>query len=107
PRSRVARRSDPRGRSGAADIVRRRARVGRQPDPLDGTGGTMTVPSPQVAMVTGGSRGIGRACAEAPAREGWSGAIGSRSSEADAKETLASLETIGTPGLAVAVGVPA
>ena len=32
-------------------------------------------------------------------------AIGYRSSEADAKETLASLETIGTPGLAVAMDV--
>jgi 3-oxoacyl-[acyl-carrier protein] reductase len=65
----------------------------------------MTVPSPKVAMVTGGSRGIGRACAEALARDGWSVAIGYRSSEADAKETLASLETIGTPGLAVAMDV--
>jgi 3-oxoacyl-[acyl-carrier protein] reductase len=65
----------------------------------------MTVPSPKVAVITGGSRGIGRACAEALARDGWSVAIGYRSSEADAKETLASLETIGTPGLAVAMDV--
>ncbi len=59
----------------------------------------------KVAVVTGGSRGIGRACAEALARDGWSVAIGYRSSEADAKETLASLEAIGTPGLAVAMDV--
>ena len=65
----------------------------------------MTAPSPKVAVITGGSRGIGRACAEALARDGWSVAIGYRSSEADAKETLASLETIGTPGLAVAMEV--
>ena len=32
------------------------------------------------------------------AHDGWSVAIGYRSSEADAKETLASLETIGRPG---------
>ena len=45
----------------------------------------------KVAVVTGGSRGIGRACAEALTRGGWSVAIGYRTSEADAKETLASL----------------
>src|SRR4029453_861105 len=89
----------------ATDIVRRRARVGREPDPLDGTCGTVTVPPAKVAVVTGGSRGIGRACAEALAGDGWRGAIGYRASEADAKETLANLETVGTPGLAVAMDV--
>ncbi|HKI29722.1 MAG TPA: SDR family NAD(P)-dependent oxidoreductase, partial [Actinomycetota bacterium] len=54
---------------------------------------TVSVSPAKVAVVTGGSRGIGRACAEALARDGWSVAIGYRSSEADAKEALASLET--------------
>lgn len=61
--------------------------------------------TPRVALVTGGSRGIGRACAEALARSGWSVAIAYRSSEADAKETLASLETIGIPSVAVEMDV--
>lgn len=43
-------------------------------------------------MVTGGSRGIGRACAEALAAGGWKVAIGYRSSDTDAKETLDSIE---------------
>jgi 3-oxoacyl-[acyl-carrier protein] reductase len=65
----------------------------------------VTESPPKVAVVTGGSRGIGRACAEALARGGWSVAIGYRSSEADAKETLGVLETIGVTGLAVAMDV--
>jgi 3-oxoacyl-[acyl-carrier protein] reductase len=65
----------------------------------------VTESPPKVAVVTGGSRGIGRSCAEALARGGWSVAIGYRSSEADAKETLGSLETIGVTGLAVAMDV--
>ncbi|HET7235485.1 MAG TPA: 3-oxoacyl-ACP reductase family protein [Actinomycetota bacterium] len=59
----------------------------------------------KVAVVTGGSRGIGRACAEALAAGGWSVAIGYRTSEADAKETLEALEAAGTPGLAIALDV--
>jgi 3-oxoacyl-[acyl-carrier protein] reductase len=65
----------------------------------------VTESPPKVAVVTGGSRGIGRSCAEALARGGWSVAIGYRSSEADAKETLGALETIGVSGLAVAMDV--
>jgi 3-oxoacyl-[acyl-carrier protein] reductase len=65
----------------------------------------VTESPPKVAVITGGSRGIGRACAEALARGGWSVAIGYRSSEADAKETLGTLETIGVTGLAVAMDV--
>jgi len=59
----------------------------------------------KVAVVTGGSRGIGRACAIALAGGGWKIAIGYRTNEADAKETLDLLEQAGVPGLAVALDV--
>jgi len=59
----------------------------------------------KVAVVTGGSRGIGRACAEHLAAAGWTVAIGYRSNETDAKETLEALEAAGTPGLAVLMDV--
>ena len=59
----------------------------------------------RVAVVTGGSRGIGRACAEALAADGWAVAIGYRTNEADAKEALEALEGAGTPGMAVALDV--
>jgi len=55
----------------------------------------------KVAVVTGATRGIGLRCAEHLARDGWTVAIGSRTSEAAAKEALEALETAGTPGLAV------
>ena len=54
-----------------------------------------------MAVVTGGSRGLGRACAVALAETGWTVAIGYRSNETDAKETAAALEAVGKPGLAV------
>jgi 3-oxoacyl-[acyl-carrier protein] reductase len=56
---------------------------------------------PRVAVVTGASRGIGRACGVALAEAGWRVAIGYRSNEAAAKEAVAALETAGTPGIAV------
>ncbi len=59
----------------------------------------------KVAVVSGGSRGIGRACSVALAQSGWTVAIGYRSSEADAKETLEALEAAGTPGMAVTLDV--
>jgi 3-oxoacyl-[acyl-carrier protein] reductase len=55
----------------------------------------------RVAVVTGASRGLGRACAIALAEGGWTVAVGYRSDEAAAKEVLEALEAIGTPGLAV------
>jgi 3-oxoacyl-[acyl-carrier protein] reductase len=59
----------------------------------------------KVAVVTGGSRGIGRACAEALAGVGWTVAIGYRTREADAKEALDALEAAGTAGMAVYLDV--
>jgi 3-oxoacyl-[acyl-carrier protein] reductase len=55
----------------------------------------------KVAVVTGATRGIGRATAEHLAAAGWTVAIGYRSDEAAAKETLIALEAAGTSGLAV------
>ena len=59
----------------------------------------------RVAVVSGGSRGIGRASAEALAAAGWTVAVGYRSREADAKEALEALEAAGTPGMAVFLDV--
>jgi 3-oxoacyl-[acyl-carrier protein] reductase len=61
--------------------------------------------TPKVAVVTGGSRGIGRACAVALAEAGWTVAIGYRTNEKDAKETLEGLEAAGTTGIAVTLDV--
>jgi 3-oxoacyl-[acyl-carrier protein] reductase len=49
----------------------------------------------KVAVVTGGSRGIGRACAEALAGSGWTVAVGYRTSDTDAKETLDAIQAAG------------
>jgi 3-oxoacyl-[acyl-carrier protein] reductase len=70
--------------------------------PIDAGRGRVTS---KVAVVTGGSRGIGRACAVALAGSGWTVAIGYRTNEQDAKETLEALEATGTPGLAVNLDV--
>jgi 3-oxoacyl-[acyl-carrier protein] reductase len=72
---------------------------------MDGTGRAVSDAVGKVVVVTGGSRGIGRACAEALTRGGWSVAVGYRTSESDAKETLSGLERLGRPGLAVAMDV--
>jgi len=61
-----------------------------------GTGVSM-----KVALVTGGSRGIGRACAESLAAGGWRVAVGYRSSDTDAKETLHAIEEAGGTGAIV------
>ncbi len=55
----------------------------------------------KVAVVTGGARGIGRACAEALAAAGWRVAIGYRTSDAEAKEALEAIERAGGIGAVV------
>jgi 3-oxoacyl-[acyl-carrier protein] reductase len=55
----------------------------------------------KVAVVTGATRGIGRACAEALAAGGWAVAIGYRSSDTDAKEALEAVEAAGGSGTIV------
>jgi 3-oxoacyl-[acyl-carrier protein] reductase len=54
-----------------------------------------------VAVVSGASRGIGRACSIALAEAGWTVAVGYRSDEAAAKSVLDALEAAGTPGMTV------
>jgi 3-oxoacyl-[acyl-carrier protein] reductase len=57
----------------------------------------------KVAVITGGSRGIGRACAIALAADGWSVGVGFRNSDTDAKETLAAIESSGGSGTVVRI----
>jgi 3-oxoacyl-[acyl-carrier protein] reductase len=59
----------------------------------------------KVAVITGGSRGIGRACAEALAGDGWAVALGYRTNEAAAKEVRERLEADGARALAVDLDV--
>ena len=55
----------------------------------------------RVAVVTGATRGIGRGCAVELARAGWTVAIGYRSDETAAKDTLAEIEAVGARGMTV------
>lgn len=59
----------------------------------------------KVAVVTGGSRGIGRACALALASDGWRVAIGYRSSDTDAKDALEAVEAAGGRGAIVPLDI--
>jgi 3-oxoacyl-[acyl-carrier protein] reductase len=70
---------------------------------LDDAGGSVV--TTKVAVVTGASRGIGRACAEALAEGGWHVAIGYRRNEADARETVSAIEGFGVKGLSVLMDV--
>ncbi len=59
----------------------------------------------KVALVTGGSRGIGRACAVALAGDGWDVAVGHRDSEKEAKETANAVEAAGRRAAVVRVDI--
>lgn len=59
----------------------------------------------KVALVTGGSGGIGRACAEALAGAGLAVAVGYRSNELGAKEAVAAIESAGGRAEAVRIDV--
>lgn len=59
----------------------------------------------RVAVITGGSRGIGRAVALTLARQGWNICISYMSNAAAAEETLASVRQAGRQALAVQADV--
>ena len=59
----------------------------------------------RIALVTGGSRGIGRACAVALARDGHRVAVCFGSDEEGAAETRAAVESAGVEGLAIRADV--
>jgi 3-oxoacyl-[acyl-carrier protein] reductase len=68
---------------------------------VDGAERAVTETVSKVAVVTGGSRGIGRACAEALGAAGWKVGVGYRTSDTDAKEALGAIEHAGGEGMIV------
>ncbi|MDR1512592.1 MAG: 3-oxoacyl-ACP reductase FabG [Propionibacteriaceae bacterium] len=60
---------------------------------------------PKTAVVTGGSRGIGRACALDLARAGWNVAVLYRGNADAAQETVAQIEAAGRQGWALQADV--
>jgi 3-oxoacyl-[acyl-carrier protein] reductase len=59
----------------------------------------------KIALVTGGSRGIGAACAEALAAQGWTVAIGYRTGDVAAKEVALRIEQAGGVALSAEIDV--
>lgn len=59
----------------------------------------------KVAIVTGGSRGIGRACAERLAKDGFSVVVGYASDKAEADDAVAAIKRIGRDATAVSADV--
>src|SRR2546425_6731126 len=59
----------------------------------------------KAAFVTGGAKGLGRACALALASGGWRVAVGYRASDLEAKETLELVEAAGSKGVTVRLDV--
>jgi 3-oxoacyl-[acyl-carrier protein] reductase len=74
--------------------------VGRRAGEVDGGVARM---SSRVAVVTGGSRGIGRATAIALGGAGWSVAVGFRTGEGEAKDVVGVIEDDGGRAVAVAL----
>jgi 3-oxoacyl-[acyl-carrier protein] reductase len=66
---------------------------------------TDTQPSPRVAIVTGGSRGIGRAAAERLAADGMAVVVGYAGNEAEAKAAVAAIQAAGGSAVAVRADV--
>ncbi|HEY3118523.1 MAG TPA: SDR family oxidoreductase [Chloroflexota bacterium] len=75
-----------------------------QTEPESGTE-TEAARSPQVALITGGARGIGRAIALALAPQGWSIAVCYRTSSRDATTLAQGIEGLGGQALAVRADV--
>ncbi len=62
-------------------------------------------PGPLVALVTGGSRGIGRATALELARRGFAIAVVFRAADAAAEDTIAAITALGRPAIAIRADV--
>ena len=64
-----------------------------------------TEPGVKVALITGGSRGIGRASGLALARDGWSVAVGYHSGKKDASKVVEAVEAGGGTAMSVRIDV--